>query len=88
MRIELMADSGQRYNVTLDSDKNALELAKRDDEAWKATFVYEQPEPAVLTLDGTFDGHRIRAKLRGADESSFLLVNRGFHWINEVPFNR
>jgi hypothetical protein len=24
----------------------------------------------------------------GVDESKFLLVNRGFHWINEFPFNR
>jgi hypothetical protein len=26
--------------------------------------------------------------LRKIDPSRYLLVNRGFHWINEVPFNR
>ena len=24
----------------------------------------------------------------GIDASKFLLINRGFHWINEVPYNR
>jgi hypothetical protein len=26
--------------------------------------------------------------MRRKDPSEFLLVNRGFHWINELPFNR
>lgn len=31
---------------------------------------------------------RIRALLRRTEESEFLLLERGFRWINEVPFNR
>jgi len=27
-------------------------------------------------------------QLRLVDRSKFLLVNRGFHWIAEYPFNR
>jgi len=30
----------------------------------------------------------LAVKLRKSDPSKFLLVNRGFHWINERPFNR
>jgi hypothetical protein len=33
------------------------------------------------------DGQKVRARLHRQD-ASFLLVNRGFHWINEYPFNR
>jgi hypothetical protein len=38
-------------------------------------------------MEGTLDGRPIKAKLRRADEP-FLLVSRGFHWINELPFSR
>jgi hypothetical protein len=86
--IELMAGPGQRYNVTLDADRGTLELGKREDAAWKSTFVYQQPEAGLLTLEGTFDGHRIRGRLRVVDGTTFLLTTRGFHWVNEYPFNR
>jgi hypothetical protein len=32
------------------------------------------------------DGKAIR--LRQIDASKFLLLSRGFHWINEMPLNR
>jgi len=28
------------------------------------------------------------ARLRRSNERKFLLTDRGFHWINEFPFNR
>jgi hypothetical protein len=34
------------------------------------------------------DGRHIHAKLRRQPDDKFLLINRGFHWVNEVPFNR
>jgi hypothetical protein len=69
-------------------DTRTLTLKKFDDPAWKVVFTYGQPEPDVLTLAGTLDGKAIRARFRRADESRFLLVTRGFHWINERPFIR
>lgn len=42
----------------------------------------------ALTLTGTLRGHETRLVLRRRDLESFLLVRRGFHWINEVPLNR
>jgi hypothetical protein len=39
-------------------------------------------------LDGTFDGINVRVRLSKLDTSKMLLVTRGFHWVNEVPFNR
>ena len=39
-------------------------------------------------LEGTMDGKQIRAKLRLGEKANFRLLNRGFHWINEYPFNR
>lgn len=83
-----MNDARERFVMALDPARKTMALSKRDDPAWKANLSYEQPGPGDLRLAGTVDGRRIRARLRRTDESSFLLLNRGFHWINEYPFNR
>jgi hypothetical protein len=41
-----------------------------------------------VTFEGTPAFRRIRARLRRVDESALLLLNQGFHWVNEFPFNR
>ena len=40
-----------------------------------------------MAMEGTFDGRKVRATLRRVDKSDFLLLSRGFHWINEYPLN-
>ena len=88
LAVQLMSDERQRYGLALDPIKKTMALTRRNDPAWKSGFVYQQPEPKTLTLQGTWDGHQIQAKLHRADQPKFLLVNRGFHWINENPYNR
>jgi hypothetical protein len=34
------------------------------------------------------DGGPVSIELRQIDPAKFLLFSRGFHWINEYPFNR
>ena len=34
------------------------------------------------------DGKEISATLKPAPEKSYELMNRGFHWIQELPYNR
>jgi hypothetical protein len=34
------------------------------------------------------DGHKVQMQLEAMDRKQFLLVNRGFHWVQEYPFNR
>ena len=43
--------------------------------------------PATL-LDGDLDGKKLHMETTDVDRTRFLLVNRGFNWIQEVPFNR
>ena len=57
---------------------------------------YTEPEPAVMILEGELeflaDGNagpkRVEVRLRHYGKDKFLLSSRGFHWINEVPYNR
>jgi len=41
-----------------------------------------------VLLSGSVDGQRIEARLRRIRREDYLLVRRGFRWINEYPFNR
>ena len=50
--------------------------------------VATEPPSPLLVLEGTYNGAAITVRLRELPASSFLLRNRGFHWINEYPFNR
>jgi hypothetical protein len=86
--IQLMSDTRQRFALDLDPSAGTLALKKRDDTSWKTTLKYQQSEPRQMTIEGTLDGKAIRAKLHQVESPDFLLLSRGFHWINEYPFNR
>lgn len=65
-----------------------MKLSQRGHGQNSATLSYTQPAPDRLTLDGAFSGHTVHLDLRLYDRSKFLLVSRGFHWVQEYPFNR
>jgi hypothetical protein len=88
MSVQFMNDTRQGYVLKLDAAKGTLALSKYDNPAWKAALSYQRPNPGRLLLNGTLDGHSIRAVLSRADPAKLLLTHRGFRWINEYPFNR
>lgn len=88
LAVQLMNQSRERYGLNLDLQKKVFELSKREDPKWKSALSYKHAGPGLLALEGKFDGHQIRARLRRAEIPKFRLVDRGFHWINEYPFNR
>jgi hypothetical protein len=49
---------------------------------------WSAPDPDHLVLEGSFDGAPATVRLRKIDPAKYPLPNRGFHWINERPFNR
>lgn len=82
------SETGQQfYQVKVNEAKRTFTLLKRRDIKWRASFSYRKPAPDVLELEGTMDGQKIRARLRRMDENRFMLVSRGFHWVNEYPIN-
>lgn len=48
---------------------------------------YTLRDPQHLELSGSFGGKRIAVRAHRSD-TTFLLTSRGFHWINEDPYNR
>jgi hypothetical protein len=88
--VQLMDGSRDYYGLTLGKRKLALKSwSKESKESEEKTHLaYQETQPGILAMEGTLDGHKARLKLRRESESSYRLVSRGFHWINETPFNR
>lgn len=86
--IQQFDDSRKSYGAEIDEKKNTLTLSKRDDKNWKANLTFTRPAPDQLNLDGTWQGHRIQMQLTREDETKFPLNSRGFHWVQDYPFNR
>jgi len=62
------------------------------DDAGKAplagTLSFERVGERALRLTGEVAGARIEAVCERREPMNFLLMSRGFHWVNEFPFNR
>jgi hypothetical protein len=86
--VRRMDQSLVHYEQTIDTEARTLNLKQSDDAASMADLIYDQPQPDVLTLNGTVDGKKVRIRCRRMDESRFPLISRRFHWINERPFLR
>ena len=52
------------------------------------TLEFSRPADDRLALRGRWGNDSIDVQLRRIDESDFLLLNRGFHWIQPYPFFR
>jgi hypothetical protein len=48
----------------------------------------KQLDEQHLALSGTANGKNLEVTLHKLKREDFLLINRGYHWINEYPFNR
>lgn len=86
--VQSMTDEVRRYLLEQDTEKKTISMTRFPDRNAKGTLNYDEPEPGLLTLAGDFDGRRVQAKLRRVEQPQLLLTSRGFHWINEFPFNR
>lgn len=83
-----MDESLTGFGAAIDVAGHTLTLTKPSDKNWRAVLAYQQAAPDRLVLDGDMDGHRIHLQAQLFDRNKFLLVSRGFNWIQEYPFNR
>ncbi|HWG38327.1 MAG TPA: hypothetical protein VN690_11480 [Terriglobales bacterium] len=88
MIVQTMDDTARGYPAAINLSNHSIALSKPGDKNWRATFTLTQPAPMDLELAGAMNGHRIAASLRLFDRSSLQLVRRGFHWIQDRPYNR
>lgn len=83
------SDGQHGFALVDDGAKKTLTLTPFGGPTGKpSVLVYTRDASGRGTLDGTFEGKPLHAELRWIDTSKSLLTTRGFHWINESPFNR
>jgi uncharacterized membrane protein YphA (DoxX/SURF4 family) len=87
--VRTMDDRAQRFPMEHDPSKSTVTLTEgTGDTQKKMVLAYSQPDAEHFVFQGTFQGAPLEVRLKKVDESKHLLVNRGFNWIQEFPFNR
>jgi hypothetical protein len=74
-----MKDEPEKQRLTLTPFKQGSE---------PLVFTYSRPDPDHLVLEGKVANDPVSVRFKRSDLSKFQLVNRGFHWVSERPFNR
>ncbi len=83
-----MADSLNYYQFKADTLKKQFEIVSYSDSTQKYTFHYSVPEKDKLVVQGKWKEDSVQVQFKKYNTDQFKLVNRGFNWINEYPFNR
>jgi uncharacterized membrane protein YphA (DoxX/SURF4 family) len=86
-RIKLINDTVRRYNFEIDTILKTAVFYPNWDTVNKAKYKYNL-DAAYLTFKGSYKKDSVTMLFERYDEKKFLLMNRGFHWVNEMPFNR
>ncbi len=86
--VQTMDDAMTRFRAKEDAARHTFEMSTIYSPYNKIVLTYRSPSPEELVLEGQYDGEPIVATLRKRPLPSFLLNQRGFHWINEYPYNR
>ncbi|MEA2236434.1 MAG: hypothetical protein QOC81_1158 [Thermoanaerobaculia bacterium] len=88
MSVQLMDDVRVRLSAKLDEKNRSLAVSRRNEPQWDGRLTYAEPDQNTLTIDGDIGSRKLHALCHREPIPKFLLTNRGFHWINEYPFNR
>jgi hypothetical protein len=85
-----VADERAAYKLEVDAPKHTLTVKLYDkdyNEVGSAeTWTYARPAPDHLVIDGPHLSKQLHVTLHREPEPPLLA--RGFHWINESPYNR
>lgn len=86
--VKLINDSTRRYVFKPDTVARKIIMYPVTDTSYKAALTYTIPEKDIYEIRGRYKTDSLYIRLKKFDLNNFLLVKRGFNWINERPFNR
>ncbi|WP_303686369.1 DoxX family protein [Nonlabens dokdonensis] len=86
--VKKMNDSIDFYYFKVDSIKNSISIYKEDNTEAANNFYIEQKDSLHLKIKGLLDQDSLKIHLKAIDLKDFTLINRGFHWVNETPYNK
>jgi uncharacterized membrane protein YphA (DoxX/SURF4 family) len=85
--IKLMNDTMRRYNFIVDTITKTAAVYVDADSLYKSKLFYTA-DASYFILQGKLKQDSVYMRFKKFDVNRFRLVNRGFNWINEYPFNR
>ncbi|MGW4242919.1 DoxX family protein [Nocardia sp. NPDC004722] len=95
LTIQHMDDSFEMYGGTIDPKRHFIDLhhsialGTYAETPVHVRLSYWWPGPGLLVIDADdYAGHRIHAYFKQLDPKSFPLLERGFSWVQEQPYNR
>jgi hypothetical protein len=86
--LKSMSDTMRYHAWRLDTTEKKVTLFTWSDTTAKYQLAYHFPDKEHLEMRGTYKNDSVFIRMATYDLNKFLLKNRGFHWINEYPFNR
>ncbi|MFI6171354.1 DoxX family protein [Nocardia sp. NPDC051052] len=95
LTIQHMDDSFEVYGGTIDPKRHIIDLHHRialgtyEETPVRVRLTYWWPAPGRMVIDADdYAGHRIHTSFTELDPKSFPLLERGFSWVQEQPYNR
>jgi hypothetical protein len=86
--VRMMDQSPISSRVTFSQDQKTMTLESGAMGSVPGELTLEVLPEERLRLTGTTDGKAVEVTLKKRRREDYLLINRGFRWINEFPFNR
>ncbi|WP_316794570.1 hypothetical protein [Pedobacter frigoris] len=83
--IVFMNDSVEFHTIKTDTKSKRIDINFNEDPNVTHILKYTSPNPDSLVLAGKIYKDSVRIELK---KKHFILTERGFHWINEKPYNR
>ena len=87
VQIHNIDKSVNSYKSEIDTLKNELKLVSYKDSTDIMTINYKKTENE-FTFETLYKNDTIKASGKILNKDNFILMNRGFNWANDYPFNR
>jgi hypothetical protein len=87
-RVKKMNDSTTNFTTVFDQKKKEMVLKSTSKDSLKYVLNYRVIGKDKLVISGLSDKDSISVSFKRKDLKDFRLINRGFHWVSEYPYNR
>jgi hypothetical protein len=86
--VRAMDDTKSFLRVETDEKTKVMTVTRTKAKGEKEVLSFAQPDAEHVTLEGKLGDDALVVKLKKMPTPEFQLVTRGFHWIQEFPYNR
>ena len=86
--VQVMTNQVVPYSFVPDTTNQTIRLYAGSDSSLMDTLHYNFIDSSHLQLEGILRGDTVHIVMKSKQKEDFPLMNRGFRWVSEYPFNR